>query len=166
MLEQLGISVDILAYALVGTIVFCVIIFILLIVTLVKQSKLRKKYEKFMSGNDAASLESLVTTKFAEIESMKEHISRIDEDIDQIDHFVVKTYKKMAILKYDAFREMGGSLSFVIAMLTEENNGFVMNTMHSTREGSYTYIKEIKNGTCDTILSEEETKALQEALSK
>ena len=58
---------------------------------------------------------------------------------------------------------MGGKLSFTLALLTKENNGFVLNAMHS-REGCYTYIKEIINGNSLIILSEEEKEALEVAM--
>ena len=47
------------------------------------------------------------------------------------------TYQKMGLIKYDAFNEMGGKLSFSLAMLDVRNNGFIINAMH-TREGCYT----------------------------
>ena len=59
---------------------------------------------------------------------------------------------------------MGGKLSFALCLLNEKDCGFIINAMHS-REGSYTYIKEIKNGVSQIALSEEEEKALSRALS-
>ena len=47
--------------------------------------------------------------------------------------------------KYDAFHEMGGDLSFALTMLDENNTGWILNAMHS-REGCYTYIKEVIKG--------------------
>ena len=49
-------------------------------------------------------------------------------------------------------------------MLDDNNNGFILNTMHG-RESSYTYIKEIENGTAYSTLGEEEKQALQKAIS-
>ncbi len=40
---------------------------------------------------------------------------------------------------------MGGKLSFSLALLSQTNDGFIINAMHS-REGCYTYIKEIIDG--------------------
>ena len=68
-------------------------------------------------------------------------------------------------MKYDAFNEMGGKLSFALVLLDKENNGFVMNAMHS-REGCYTYIKEIINGESFIALGNEEQEALDKALGK
>ena len=58
---------------------------------------------------------------------------------------------------------MGGKLSFALALLDKNNNGFVLNAMHS-REGCYTYIKEIVNGESYIVLAEEEKNALNIAL--
>ena len=73
--------------------------------------------------------------------------------------------EKMGLIKYDAFHEMGGKLSFSLAMLDQRDNGFIINAMH-TREGCYTYIKEIVDGNSIIVLSEEEQKALNRAMGK
>lgn len=51
-----------------------------------------------------------------------------------------RTYQKMGLVKYDAFNEMGGKLSFSLAMLDVKNNGFIINAMH-TREGHILILK-------------------------
>ena len=69
------------------------------------------------------------------------------------------------MVKYDAFHEMGGKLSFSLALLDQKNDGFIINAMHS-REGCYTYIKEILNGNSIIVLADEEREALNIALGK
>ena len=59
---------------------------------------------------------------------------------------------------------MGGKLSFSLALLNRKNDGFIINAMHS-REGCYTYIKEIISGNSVILLSEEEKEALEEAVN-
>ena len=64
---------------------------------------------------------------------------------------------------FDAFNQMGGKLSFCLALLDENNNGFILNSVHST-EGCYSYTKEIQNGICEISLGNEEEKALNMAM--
>lgn len=59
---------------------------------------------------------------------------------------------------------MGGKLSFALALLNKENTGFVINAMHS-REGCYTYIKEIINGESYILLGNEEKQAVEQAIN-
>ena len=73
-------------------------------------------------------------------------------------------YQKVGIVKYDAFHEMGGDLSFALTMLDENNTGWILNAMHS-REGCYTYIKEIVKGESYVVLGEEEKEALRQAVN-
>ena len=58
---------------------------------------------------------------------------------------------------------MGGNLSFVLTMLNDQNSGWLLNAMHS-REGCYTYIKEIINGKSYVELGEEEKESLERAI--
>ena len=70
----------------------------------------------------------------------------------------------MGIVKYDAFKEMGGNLSFTLCLLDDMNTGFILNTMHG-RDSSYTYIKEIIKGEAYATLGEEEKEALDKAIN-
>ena len=58
---------------------------------------------------------------------------------------------------------MGGKLSFALAMLDNNNTGWILNAMHS-REGCYTYVKEIVKGESYVELAEEEAEALDKAI--
>jgi recombinational DNA repair protein RecR len=72
-------------------------------------------------------------------------------------------FQKYAVVKYDALEEMGGKLSYALCMLNEKNDGYIINTVHS-REGCYSYVKEIIDGNSVIGLAEEEIQALEEAL--
>ena len=72
-------------------------------------------------------------------------------------------FQKVGIVKYDAFNQMGGNLSFSLALLDENNNGFILNSVHST-DGCYSYTKQIENGICKISLGDEEERALNIAM--
>ena len=86
---------------------------------------------------------------------MEENVDQIYKQIKAISGQLTTAYQKIGLVKYDAFKEIGGKLSFVLVLLTEDNNGFILNSMHST--------KEVVNGEAFVILSEEEQQALEEA---
>lgn len=144
--------------------VIAIVSFIIAIVAMCKMNKIRKAYEKFMSGKDGRTLEPLLLEKFKEIDDLKhinaKNVKNIKFLLDKI-HF---SYQKVGIVKYDAFHEMGGKLSFALTMLDNKNNGFVINSMHS-REGCYTYVKEIVAGESYIELGEEEAESLKQALA-
>ena len=69
------------------------------------------------------------------------------------------------IVKYDAFSDVGGKMSFALAMLDDSNSGFVLNTIHN-RDNCFQYLKEIVNGESYIMLSSEEIEALNRAINK
>lgn len=158
-----SIGLDI-GYVLLGSIGVTLIIGIICIILLCKVHSLKKKYKVFMSGNTIESMEEEIKKRFEEISNLKITTKEVQDRISHIEDTIKVVYQKVGIVKYDAFSEMGGKLSFVLALLTEENDGFLLNSMHSSREGCYTYIKEIIKGESFVILSEEEKLALKQAI--
>lgn len=150
-------------YLLIGFAVFDLLIFIIAIILMIKLGKLKKKYNVFMKGENGKSLEKMILEKLNEIEMLKASDIKNKDDIKKINEILLSTFKKVGIVKYDAFNEMGGKLSFAVALLNEKNDGFIINAMHS-REGCYTYIKEIISGESYIVLGDEERKALNEAV--
>ena len=99
----------------------------------------------------------------AKVDFINDELKKIQGRLELIDENLLKTYQKVAIVKYDAFKEIGGTLSFVLVLLTKDNDGFILNSIHSNSEGCYTYIKEVKSGEVFVALSEEERQALEQA---
>nr|WP_294487199.1 DUF4446 family protein [uncultured Anaerosporobacter sp.] len=151
-------------YVLLGSMGVILIIGILCIVLMCKVHSLKKKYRSFMSGSTMESMEDEITKRFQEISNLQKETKEVKNRVVRIEDTLKVVYQKVGIVKYDAFSEMGGKLSFVLALLTEENDGFLLNSMHSSREGCYTYIKEIIKGESFVILSEEEKLALKQAI--
>jgi hypothetical protein len=142
------------------------LVLILLIITItqiVRSSKLVKKYAKFMTGKDGKSLEQTILGVMEENKMLKISTDKNKKDIRTLYKNMEYTYQKMGLEKYDAFNTMGGKLSFSLALLNENNDGFIMNSVHSS-DGCYSYTKEIKKGQCDIALGDEEKKALARAM--
>lgn len=149
----------------ISAIVMIFVLAILLILSMIKISKLNRKYATFMKGSDGKDLESSIFSRFKEIDKMKTDIEYMSGKLNIACDTLLTTYQKMSIVKYDAFKEMGGKLSFSLAMLDDKNSGYILTSVH-TREGCYTYVKEIIKGESFVVLSEEERKALEEAKNK
>lgn len=152
-------------WVLIGALAAILLLFLLVIILFVKNSKLNKRYRKFMSGEDGKSLEKVIQKRFDEIDSVNATLNQQQIQLAEIKETLMTAFQKVGIIKYDAFREMGGKLSFAIALLNDENSGFIINSMHSSREGCYTYIKEVIHGESFVVLAEEEQEALNKALS-
>ena len=118
-----------------------------------------------MQGKDGKSLEDDILFRLEQIDELIESNAANERNIDLIFKHLQKTFQKYGMVKYDAFDEMGGKLSFTLAMLNERNDGYVLNVVHS-REGCFSYVKEIIAGNPILSLSPEEQEALEDALLK
>ena len=148
-----------------AVIVILLITVILLIVQIRKTNKLKKRLDKFLLGKDGTSLENDIVALFEDNKFLRASTEKNKKDIRKLYKNMEYAFQKFGIVKYDAFQQMGGKLSFSLALLDENNNGFILNSVHST-EGCYTYTKEIKNGECEISLGEEEQKALDMAMGE
>ncbi len=154
-----------LVYISMGMIIFILLLLILFIVLSVKHRKLNKKFNKFMTGATGSNLEELVISRFSDIDNLKADTRAIKDELSKVKENLLVTYQKMGVVKYDAFKEMGGKLSFVLALLDKNDNGIILNSVHSSREGCYTYLKEIIKGESFLELSEDEKNALNQAIN-
>lgn len=165
LMNQIGLSGFDYSYIFIGLAGFSLILLILVIIQMFELNKLKKKYKKFMGGKDVKSLEKQIEKIFEDNRYIQELSDSNNKEIRTINKEKEFCFNKVGIIKYDAFQQMGGMLSFSIALLNEKDNGFILNSVHST-EGCYTYVKEIKAGICDIDLSKEEKDALFQAMKK
>lgn len=145
--------------------VLIIILGISLFVLMTKYTRLRTSYEVFMQGKKGRNLESQFASVFEDIENLKTVSEKNRKDIKRIIVNLKDTYQRVGIVKYDAFKEMGGKLSFSIALLNDNSTGFILNSVHSS-DGCYVYTKEIIEGECAISLGDEEKKALMLALQE
>ena len=163
LLNQLGLSGIDLSLFFIGLTGISLALVIMVIIQMIQINNLKKKYKKFMGGKDVKSLEK----QLEKIVEDSDYILNISDenrkDIKNIKKELENSFNKIGIVKYDAFKQMGGKLSFSLALLNEINSGFIINSVHSS-EGCYIYIKEIVAGLCDLDLSNEEKEALSQAM--
>lgn len=164
LLQKIGLENIDPAYFIIGLLGVCLLLLIYIIVVNKKLNRLNEKYQKFMSGKSAKSLETVIEKRFAQVDDLIDKNKEVNNKINDINENLLETFQKIGIVKYDAFNEMGGKLSFAISLLNKENTGFVINAMHS-REGCYTYIKEIIKGESYILLGEEEKEAVDKAVN-
>jgi hypothetical protein len=68
--------------------------------------------------------------------------------------------RHLAVVRYDAFGDMGGHLSWSLALLDDSGNGVVLTSIHGRSEAR-TYAKNVATWTCDQAMSPEEEEAVR-----
>lgn len=159
-MNQMGIDPG---YLILGLAVITLILFITVIICLIKMSQLYRRYDLFMRGKDAETLEDLLIKQIEDINLLKIEDKTNKENIRSINRNIRASFQKLGLVRYNAFQGMGGNLSFAIALLDYTNSGFVLNSVHS-REGCYMYLKRVDLGQTEVLLGSEEREALEQAL--
>lgn len=151
------------AYIVIAMALIMIILLVVVIVCISKVNKVYRRYDYFMRGKDAETLEDIILEQMEEIKRLKSEDKATKESIRSINRNLRASYQKFGMVRYNAFKGMGGNLSFVIAMLDYTNSGFVLNSVHS-REGCFLYLKRVDMGQTDMLLGSEEKEALEQAL--
>lgn len=150
-------------FLILGLAIVTLILFVTVIISLIKMGQLYRRYDIFMRGKDAETLEELIIDQMEAINILKMEDKTNKENIRSINRNIRASFQKLGLVRYNAFQGMGGNLSFAIALLDYTNSGFVLNSVHS-REGCYMYLKRVDMGQTEVILGSEEKEALEQAL--
>lgn len=161
-LSELGIDPGILLLVLLGLVV---VYTVLMIFWIIRSRRVFHRYEVFMSGKKAESLEDLVAELMDKVTFLQNQDMGNKDVLRILNRNQTNTYQKTGITKYNAFEGMGGMASFALALLDLNNCGFIINVIHS-RSSCYTYLKEIRDGECEVTLGAEEKAALAQAMKK
>lgn len=164
LLKSMGLANIDIGIVLLVMIAVLLILSILLVIQMIQFNKYKKKYNKFMQGKNAKSLEKDIIALYEDNIFIKNNVEKNQMDIQELFDKHQYAFQKMGLIKYDAFKEMGGKLSFTLALLNEKNDGFVINSVHSS-DGCYSYTKKIKNGESNIDLSNEEKEAVERAIN-
>ena len=156
---------DNLAIILIAMTILLALLIILSIVTLVKLSSTKKRYKMLVNGATGEDLENLIADNIAQMNELVVKNNKIDEDYAAMRNLFEKSLQKIAVYRFSAFHDMGGDMSYAVAMLDHNNNGVIFSSIFGRQE-SCTYVKPVENGISKYPLSEEENKVLQEAMAK
>ena len=164
-LGNIGLGTVDIGYILLGMFLFTLVLVVILILTVVKINKLKSRLDRFLIGSDGSSLEQDIISLYEENKLLKANADKNRKEMRFLNKKMESAFQKMGLVKYDAFSQMGGQLSFSLCLLDDNNNGFIINSVHST-EGCYSYTKEIRAGESALDLGEEEAEALSIALGE
>ena len=150
-------------YLIIGSCGLSLVLLIAFITCMIKMNKLYRRYDRFMRGKDAETLEDTMISILEQLKDLNAKDRANKDMMKSLSKQVKDSFQKFGFVKYNAFKGMGGNLSFVLAMLDDNNTGFVLDAVHS-REGCYLYLKEVEEGATEVLLGSEEQEALEQAL--
>lgn len=152
-------------YFIVGFGVLLIITYAIMINLWLDLSYMKKKYKKMMAGVDGSNLERLIAEQVESVNMVVKDQKELHKEIERVDSTLAKAITRIAVVRFDAFDDMANDLSYCIAMLDSSDNGIIISGIFG-REDSRTYAKPIVDGVSSYKLTQEEERALREAMSQ
>lgn len=123
--------------------------------------KLLSQVKTLSQGKSGSSLESILLENNTLLKENQKKLHDQEQEIQKIQKDSLKNVQNIGVIRFNPFKETGGSQSFALALTNKENNGVVISSLYS-RDRINVFAKPITQGVSEYTLTKEE----QEAITK
>ncbi len=124
-------------------------------------TRIQGRYRVLWAGGEK-DIAAVLADQSGEIDRLRSEVERVREKLVGSAGDIEQSLRHVAVVRYDAFGDMGGRLSFSAAIVDDRGDGLVISSIHARGE-SRTYAKGIVEGDSEVTLSPEEQQALAAA---
>lgn len=133
--------------------------FLLGIGAAIRLHRMRKDYDVLQDGHGKESFVTVVGRQRDELRGLRNEIEAAKAELSVARAELHDAIRHVAVVRYDAFADMGGRLSFSAALLDDSGDGLVITAINGRSE-TRTYAKGVKAGVSEHALSPEEQQAI------
>ncbi len=128
--------------------------------------KTSSHYNNLIKGSSGTTLSSVLDDLLKKMQFAQKDIDSLKKRCDTIERDGLLHIQKIGLLRFNPFKDTGGDQSFILAFVDGNNTGVVISGLYS-RSGTRWYAKRVVGGKgTEHELSEEEKKALKEAVKQ
>jgi hypothetical protein len=142
-----------------------IIAFITGLIANLRIRKLRRGFSVLEGPDGPETVVDALARGTAETQALRAELSRAKGELDIARNELADALRHVAVVRYDAFGDMGGRMSFTAALLDDSGDGLVITSINGRTEAR-AYAKGVKEGQSDQSLSPEETQAIALALGR
>jgi hypothetical protein len=146
-----------------ASVILFLLILILIAILFLRMKRFERAYlslKTFMSGQD---LEGMLREYIQRVHNQEEKLEQCTARLDPIELKLKASVDRVHLLRYKAFENVGSDLSFALALINQDGDGFVLNSIHN-REESRVYAKPLLKGESTYLLTDEEKAAISNAM--
>lgn len=129
----------------------------------VRLRRLRRAYSLLQGQDGDASFVEAAARTSRQVEQLRTQVASVSVGLEDVRTDLADAIRHVAVVRYDAFGDMGGRLSFSAALLDDSGDGLVFSSINGRSE-TRTYAKGVKRGTSEAPLSPEEEQVVGWAL--
>jgi hypothetical protein len=155
----LGLDTDQVAAIAIGAAAGAAVALVLAIVLAIRIRRMRHQYVVLQQGDDGQSFMDAVTRQNNDVTQMRAEIATLSSAVQSLRVDLADAIRHVAVVRYDAFNDMGGRMSFSAALLDDAGDGVVISSINGRSE-TRTYAKGVKGGVSEADLSPEEVQVI------
>jgi hypothetical protein len=125
--------------------------------------RMRKAYHLLQGKGGRDDFVTAVNRQVTAVDELRGQVGTLRQSLDRARDDLSDAIRHVAVVRYDAFPDMGGRLSFSCALLDDAGDGLVLTSINGRSE-TRTYAKGVKNGASEHQLSPEEEQAISFAV--
>jgi hypothetical protein len=129
----------------------------------VRVSRLRRGFAALDGVDGPHSVLDALTAQQREAKGMRAELAATRTEVAATRSELADSLRHVSVVRYDAFGDMGGRLSFTAALLDDSGDGLVITSIHGRSEAR-TYAKGVKAGRSEQSLSPEEEQSIELAM--
>jgi cell division protein FtsB len=107
-----------------------------------------QKIDKLLENGKIKDFKDIFLSQKEKNDGLEENIKDAFLKIKNLEDTCETTIRKIGVVRFNPFNDMGGNQSFAIALLDNKNNGFLISSLFG-KDGSRVYTKTIKQGKSD-----------------
>ncbi len=136
---------------------------LLALVATIRLGRMRRLYSVLQGDGTKGSFVDAAARTQERVAELRAEVGSLSTGVDQVRTDLADAIRHVAVVRYDAFGDMGGRLSFSAALLDDAGDGLVFSSINGRSE-TRTYAKGIKSGSSEAQLSPEEEQVVGWAL--
>lgn len=125
--------------------------------------RLELECELLLRGSEGTNFVEIVNDNIDQVRGLFEEVDQLSERYAAVLRRVAGAVQHVGVVRFDAFRDLGGLLSFAVALLDDRGNGLVFSSIYGRSE-SRTYAKPVIERSSSYELSPEEREAIRLAM--
>lgn len=143
----------------------CLLAVLLMLIIVARQTRLLHRYRLLLNGESGKQFDQLLIGQGEEIAAIQAQLNQHAERVAELERNAPNYVQRTGVVRFNAFPDAGSDLSFAVAVMDANNNGFVISSLYGRHE-SRTYAKPIRAGVSTYLLTDEEKQAIALASGK
>lgn len=140
-----------------------VIALLVALVGLARTRRMKRDYVLLQSTDGEQTFVAAMSRTVEQVIDLRGQVAGLTSQVELTRAELHDALRHVSVIRYDAFGDLGGRLSFSAALLDDAGDGLVLTSIHGRSE-TRSYIKAVKAGAGDAALSPEEVQAVSYAL--